>query len=148
MRSAPEPWRCRSALTATRSRGLRRRPARRGAAPGAPPMCPTLPGASSRRTVPSATPGVATPRRRTKAGGECVWRLGCCRLALPRDHRRALSPQTFPRLLRCDKEGSGQLSLCMCHRTGACALTTPLVRKPGAGTEWSLAPWELCPRRL
>lgn len=83
MRSAPAPWRCRSASTATRSPALRRRPARHEAAPGAPAMCPTLPGASSLRTAPTATPAAGTSRRRTRAGGECLWLLGphghrCC----------------------------------------------------------------------
>lgn len=85
MRSAPAPWPCRSASTATRSPGRPRRPARLGAAPGAPPMCPTLPGASSPRTVPMATPAVGTPSRRTEAGGECVRPLGRC-MALPHGH--------------------------------------------------------------
>lgn len=97
MRSAPAPWRCRSASTATRSPGLPRRPARRGAAPGAPPMCPTRPGASSPRTVPTATPAAGTPRRRTRAGGECVWPRGRCRLALPHG-RRCRSGRSCQRL--------------------------------------------------
>lgn len=45
------------------------------------------------------------------------WR--CPRPPLP---PRELLPYT------CDKEGKGHLSLCICHRTGASALTTPQVR--------------------